>query len=293
MSKIYEAVRKTGGGALELARLLPGDPPPLDLGREPIAEEIAKPADLSGQNGSYDSGSLVKQQPSFRSARVSLAKGVPLLPFDDPSSAAADQYKIVRTKIVQHSLTPRVVLISSAERGDGKSVSAVNIAGALAVSPDTSALLIDGDFRGANLAVSLGLTASPGLADVLTGECDINDAIVRLEPLSNLYLMPTGNIHAHSAELFASPLWRNACEFMRRQFTYTVIDSPPVGAVADYDLLQALCDGVILVVRPDHTRRALCMKAIKTVPKDKLIGVLLNGIEDSFFGRGAGHYYGY
>ena len=293
MSKIYEAVKKTGGGALELARLLPGDLPHLDHGREPIAEEIAEHVDLQGKNGNYDSGSLGKRTSSIRSALVSLGKGAPLLPFDDPSSTAADQYKIVRTKIVQHSLTPRVVLVSSAERGDGKSVSAVNIAGALAVSPSTSALLIDGDFRGANLATSLGVPASPGLADVLTGGCDINDAIVRLEPLSNLYLMPTGNTQEHSAELFASPLWRNACEFVRRQFTFTVVDSPPVGAVADYDLLQASCDGVILVVRPDHTKRALCMKAIKTVPKSKLIGVLLNGIEDNFFGRGAGHYYGY
>jgi Mrp family chromosome partitioning ATPase len=76
-------------------------------------------------------------------------------------------------------------------------------------------------------------------------------------------------------------------------FRYVIIDSPPVGAVADYELIQAVCDGVILVLRPDLTNRHLCQSALDFVPKDKFLGVLLNCVPDWSPGRYAGSDYYY
>jgi Mrp family chromosome partitioning ATPase len=65
-----------------------------------------------------------------------------------------------------------------------------------------------------------------------------------------------------------------------------------VGAVADYELIQAVCDGVILVVRPDHTNRQLCQKSLATVSKAKLLGVLLNCVSNwSLAGHAGSDYY--
>ena len=70
------------------------------------------------------------------------------------------------------------------------------------------------------------------------------------------------------------------------------LDAPPVGVVADYDLIQTVCDGAILVVRPDHTNRGACLKALQSVTSDRLLGVVMNCVENSLVGRSYGHYYG-
>jgi Mrp family chromosome partitioning ATPase len=70
------------------------------------------------------------------------------------------------------------------------------------------------------------------------------------------------------------------------------VDAPPVNGVADYDLLQDLCDGVILIVRPDHTDRTLCVKAADAVPKSKLLGAVVNCVEEWFLWKSHEYYYG-
>ena len=76
-------------------------------------------------------------------------------------------------------------------------------------------------------------------------------------------------------------------------FRYVIIDSPPVGTVADYELIQAVCEGVILVVRPDFTNRNLCRSALDFVPKAKFLGVLLNCVPDWSPAKYAGSKYYY
>jgi len=70
------------------------------------------------------------------------------------------------------------------------------------------------------------------------------------------------------------------------------VDSPPIAAVADYDLLQTVCDGVIVVIRPDHTSRPACKSALESIPEDKLLGVLFTCVKAWFVGRGLGYGYG-
>jgi Mrp family chromosome partitioning ATPase len=79
------------------------------------------------------------------------------------------------------------------------------------------------------------------------------------------------------------------CAQFRRKFAYTVIDSPPIGTVADFDLIQAGCDASILVVRPDRTDRQACFRAIETMPKGKCLGIVVNVVPKWLFGK---NYYG-
>jgi Mrp family chromosome partitioning ATPase len=76
-------------------------------------------------------------------------------------------------------------------------------------------------------------------------------------------------------------------------FSHIFLDSPPIAAVADYDLLMAAADGVILVAQPDHTDRKLLFRALEVLPKEKLIGVVINGVKPWLFDRQNPNYYYY
>lgn len=186
-----------------------------------------------------------------------------------------------------------MIVISSPTAGDGKSVSATNIAAALSLKSDAHVLLLDADFRRSAIHVQLGLPPSPGLAEVLADACTLEEALVHTQEFPNLFVMSAGAPPENPVELLDNARWPNLCAKLRGLFRYVVLDSPPVGAVADYDLIQAVCDGVILVVRPDHTNRSLCAKALAAVPKPKFLGVLLNCVPEWSLAKHAGSDYYY
>ena len=184
-------------------------------------------------------------------------------------------------------------MISSPGMGDGKTVTAVNLAAALAHKSEDKIILIDADLRLSRVHERLGIPKTPGLAEVLSGACTLEDAMLRVEQLPNFYILPAGQAEANPTELLDSSNWRALLARLREEFRRTIVDSPPVEAVADYDLIAANCDGVVLVVRPDHTSRPLLARALTKV-KGKLIGVLINDVEDWFLwkrGSPSYHYY--
>jgi capsular exopolysaccharide synthesis family protein len=230
---------------------------------------------------------------AIRTMGLHLPAPSPLLPFEEGQWRPSEQYRILRTKIGQHPKQPHLIVVSSPAPGDGKSVSAINIAGALSLKSEGQVLLVDGDFRKSAVHVQLGLPESPGLVDVLKGTCTLEEALVHVQEFPNLFVMSAGTPPDNPVELLDSAPWKELTVRLRGLFRYVVLDSPPVGAVADYDLIQAACDGVILVVRPDHTHRQLCRKALENVPKAKFLGVLLNCVPDWSPAKhsGADYYY--
>jgi capsular exopolysaccharide synthesis family protein len=217
----------------------------------------------------------------------------PLLPFEDGQWRPSEQYRILRTKISQHPKQPHLIVVSSPAPGDGKSVSAVNTAGALSLKSEGQVLLLDADLRKSAIHLLLGLPESPGLADVLKGTSTLEQAVVHIQEFPNLFVMSAGTPAGNPVELLDSAPWPDLCARLRSLFRYVILDSPPVGAVADYDLIQAVCDGVILVVRPDHTNRLLCQKSLENIPKTKFLGVLLNCVPDWSPAKGVGADYYY
>ena len=174
---------------------------------------------------------------------------------------------------------------------DGKSVSAINIAGVLALKDKTRVLLLDCDFRHPTIHSLVGLPKdSAGTADVLAGTIEWRQAILQCAELPNLYVSSAGRPYGRAAELLDSHAWREGCKYLRTAFDYVVIDSPPIGLVADYDLIQDSCDGVVLVARPNHTDRSSLQKVLQSVPAEKNLGLVLNCTERWFLWKAAGDY---
>ncbi len=238
---------------------------------EPWAEELA------GRNvATAAAPELGTRRISFRVSDAS-----PLLSPAKEDRRAAEQYRMIRTRIFHHLPGSSITVISSPGMGDGKTVTAVNLAAALAHKSEDKVLLIDADLRLSKVHHRLGLEKGPGLANILEGSCTLEDAMLQVEQLPNFFVLPAGESTVNPTELLDSSAWHALLSRLRSDFRRTIVDSPPVEAVADFDLISPHCDGVVLVVRPDHTSRAVLTSALAKL-KGKLTGVLMNDVEDWF-----------
>jgi capsular exopolysaccharide synthesis family protein len=297
MSKLYDALLWHKGSIpdLDYASLI-GDE--RDVTRVPASEPAPTTVPAPPEPEIAPVAPTVHADPApaditaVRKIRMRLPQRSPALPFGDDHWLANEQYRILRTKLLQHIKRPQVILVSSGGSGDGKSITAINLAGVLSLRSESRVLLVDGDFRKPNVHFQLGIPESPGLADILEGRCEPLEAIVATDEFPNLFLMAAGQPIDNPAELLQSSRWPSTAAWLKKQFRYIIMDSPPIAAVADYDLLQSACDGVIVVVRPDHTSRPACKRALESVPKDKLLGVLLNCVTPWFLGGTSGYDYG-
>lgn len=285
MSNLFEALRRGQDSfpETELESLLEGQvesgEAPLPLSSRPEEFQVVSRSDPF-------QGALM----SCRPVPLKVQPSAPILPFDGSHWDAGEQYRMLRTKLNQHPKVPQIVVVTSAGPSDGKSVTAINLAGALALKSEARILLIDGDIRKSTISKQLGLGPTPGLADVLTGACTLHEAMIQAEQIPALYVLSAGSADRNPAEILDSPQWHALIEYSRSEFQYIIIDSPPLGAVADYELIQAVADGAILVVRPDHTDRQLCYEAISSIPKAKLLGLVINCIEPWFLDRDSKRY---
>lgn len=279
MSRMFDAVLRGKGDVSETMRSVLGDSPSdMIPPAEPVVTAIpyAPPPLPPVQDAPSEIGFGVRTLPLMVASRS------PLLIFDQSHCDAAEQYRLVRTRLLQHPRKPKMILVSSPEPRDGKSVTALNLAAALSLKAGSNVLLVEGDLRRPVLADQLGLPRSPGLAEVLEGIVPFEKAVIRAQQYPNLHLLVGGEAGENPSELLERPEWQDNCNAWRSQFSYVILDSPPIGVVADYHVLQASCDGVILVIRPDHTKRNAAFRSIELVPKDRFLGVLLNGVKDWF-----------
>jgi Mrp family chromosome partitioning ATPase len=164
-------------------------------------------------------------------------------------------------------------------------VTSINLAAALALNEGAQVLLVDTDLRRSSIAAMLGVPDGPGVMEVLAGLSSLGEAVTRLEPFPNFFFLPAGQGVGNPTELLSSPRWQELCSEIRDRVTYAVFDGPPVESVSDYRLLQDAVDGVLLVVRTDHTNRSLLTGALDAIPREKLIGAVVNSHRDSFLGK--------
>jgi capsular exopolysaccharide synthesis family protein len=213
---------------------------------------------------------------SIRAVDLRIPVSLPVLPFDGVPNIASEEYRKIRTRILHHPSKPRVFLVSSPCPGDGKTITALNLGGALALNKGADVLVMDADFSRGALQAITGIPDSPGLGEVLTGKASFDDAIVRASQFRGLYLLSAGRSKANPAELLDSEVWLGFMDMLRKRFGYAVFDSPPIEAVPFYARLLAACDGMLLVARPDHTGREELNDALQSIPESKLLGVVLN-----------------
>ena len=288
MSKIYEALQRAGANV------------PADFPAAPSSEALGYLPGSAPQNGNGSghpdpvAAPAPRLTESSRVIEVNPNQSVHVFPFGRGQAGPGEQYRIIRNRIVQSVAAPKLILVTSADSGDGKTTNAINIAGALALRPDLKVLIVDADLCRPAVARLLGIASAPGLADVLRGTCALHEAIARIGRFPNLYVLTAGDTVTNRTELFDSARWRETCDSVRAEFQYTLVDAPPIETVADYPLIQHFCDSVLVIVRPDHTNRARLLHALKTIPKEKLLGTVINAMKNWFLLRSSQYpYYGY
>jgi capsular exopolysaccharide synthesis family protein len=198
----------------------------------------------------------------------------------NPRSPECEQFRSLRTRLLQagERERKRAFVITSAGVGEGKTLTALNLAWLLAQTDGVKALLIDADLRQPSAAEYLGIDPDRGLSEVLTGETRFNEAIIRLEP-AGLYLLPGGAAREDVAELLSGPRFGRLLDEARKSFDYIIIDAPPLGVFTDANLLINRADSAILVVRAAKTRYAVVDRLLEQLPRERLFGVVLNRAE--------------
>ena len=215
-----------------------------------------------------------------------------------PQSFEADQYRILRHFLDQHSggAKKQVLGVTSPTAGDGKTTTAVNLAVTLAQSPGARVVLIDADLRRPFVATSLGLDdrRAPGLAaTALDPKLELED-LVRPTPF-NLDVVPAGPSTPSAYRLFDSARVGQLLDQARRRYDHVVVDTPPVLLVPDCRLMSQWLDGFIVVVAAHRTPRKLLADGLSALDEAKVLGIVFNADDrplSGYFGRYQG-YYGY
>jgi protein-tyrosine kinase len=209
----------------------------------------------------------------------------------EPDGPGAEMFRVLSTRLahMQRKRRLRKLLITSAEGEEGKSVVAVNLALSLARLPDERVLLVEADLRRPS-ATSL-LTSSPlrGIAEWSEGKLKLEDALYRVGDLP-LWFLSAGHSIEEPMPLLESDRFAKMLEAVSNSFNWVILDPTPLLPMADSTSLSRLCDGVLVVVREGYTRRKVLNKALASIEKSKLIGMVLN--QASMLNIGYSRYYG-
>jgi capsular exopolysaccharide synthesis family protein len=196
----------------------------------------------------------------------------------DPTSFAASQYRKLRYAVERTHETMKLIAVTSAGVGDGKTTTAINLAGALAHAPEVRILIGDLDLLTPSLGGRLGLRAgNAGFADLLLDSNLALDDVVRRHPRFPLSVLPAGRSLPVAYEVLKSARLRELLHEASQRYDYVVLDSPPLLPVPDSQLIADCVDGLVLVVTADRTPRKLLEETLNLLDPSKLIGIVFNG----------------
>lgn len=198
-----------------------------------------------------------------------------------PRSLAAEQYRSLRTRLKrsENGRVLRTIAITSPSKGDGKSLTAANLALTMAQEYQERVLLVDADLRRPTLHRLFGVAEDPGLADVLMNLAELDQALVTL-PEHHLTLLPAGMPPSHPAELLGSTAMRRVMDALRTRFDRVLIDVPPVTPLADLHILAPMVDGMLMIVRAGVTPKPAIERALAGVDASRVVGIVLNETGD-------------
>jgi polysaccharide biosynthesis transport protein len=197
-----------------------------------------------------------------------------------PLSFLAESYRTIRTVLLlgQTESSPRVILITSAHPGEGKTTITLNLGITLAQS-GRSVVVVDADLRQGNCHSHLSMQNRYGLTHFLTDSLPL-DVCVQNTNVAGFSILPRGGIPPNPTDLLASSKMQELLEALRQRFDFVLIDTPPALAISDAAVLSVLCDGVLLVVRNQNTTTEAACHVIERlqVVGAPILGVVLNGI---------------
>lgn len=207
-----------------------------------------------------------------------------------PKSIDAEAYRSLRSNIEYSSFDDeyRVIVVTSSVPEEGKSTTSGNLAIALAQSGN-SVLLVDCDMRKPSIHKNFKISNAAGTAELLLRKKLFEEVANKYN--ENLTIITAGKIPPNPSEMLASRAMTAFIEEMKKEFKYIILDTPPLQAVTDAQVLSTKADGVLLVVRAGSTKREMVFNSVDLIKKvqGKVIGTVLNGVENK---KNNYYYYG-
>lgn len=207
-----------------------------------------------------------------------------------------EQFKALRAKF-EYQVEKRnckVVAVTSAVAEEGKTLTSANLAANLASIGRKKVLLVDTDMRKSDIAKNFGVRSKPGLKEFLTGSATFEEIIFSDDSIPGLRIISAGDKGAVPAELLAGDKFRAFLNEMRNRFDVVLLDTPPILPVADTLSLRDQVDGFIFIFRIGFTPYVMLRQALEEIEREKILGVVLNGVELQkyrYYQRYYGEYY--
>jgi Mrp family chromosome partitioning ATPase len=200
-----------------------------------------------------------------------------------PTSFAAEQYRAVRLALetLHHERGTRVVAVSSPGRGEGRTMTALNLAGALAQASDARVVLVEADLRHPSIARYLGLTAGRGLSGYLLDSGATLDAFLQTPPSIAFSVLPAGAASSMPYELLKSPRLAALVTELRGRFDYVLLDTPSALPFPDVGILRDVVDGFVVVVRANRTPRERLFDLMNVLGRQRTLGLVFNDDEQT------------
>jgi non-specific protein-tyrosine kinase len=247
-----------------------------------------------------EKAALKKEEPILKFAeerieglRLPSKEEVPVL-IVPPHSFAEEEFRKLKTQIF-HRLPnpPHSILITSAAPQEGKTMVAVNLAMAISKEIHRKAILIDGDIRKPGIHLEKSKNVK-GLSNYLSDGTSLSEILINSE-IENLRIIMAGPSSSKSSELIGSKRMGELLKSLSEsgENTYILIDSPPIISTTEPTLLSKMVDGIILVVMADRMPRESIQRAVKSIDRQKIIGIVFNQIDlksSSYYSKS---YYGY
>jgi capsular exopolysaccharide synthesis family protein len=306
MSRVFDALQKSQGENPSASPLAQGqaESPLMDAAASAVAtgfpvavaEDVPSaipeiPAMPSGIPGAAPTDGNWLKVPADRTLHPHPTPEQRLVSIAEPDSPGAEMFRTLSTRLAHMQRKRRLhkLLITSSEGDEGKSVITTNLAFSIARRSNERVLLIEADLR--RPSASALLTDSPlrGITEWSEGKLALEDALYRVNDLP-LWFLSAGHGIEDPLPLLESARFAQMLDSVSASFDWVLLDATPLLPMADSTSLSRLCDGVLVVVREGYTRRKVLNKALGSVEKNKLIGMVLN--QASMLKVGYDRYYG-
>lgn len=190
---------------------------------------------------------------------------------------AIEAYKSLRARLMkaQDTRSIRSVVVTSTTHSEGKTLTAFNLAYCYAQLENTPVLLVDADLRTQGLTSLTGTQSQLGLRDVFANSAPYESVVLGTD-VPNLYLVGAGRGDEPPTELFSGAAWSEFIAWASESFKLVLVDAPPIGVVADMNLIEAGCNGSLIIVRAHKTTQQALEDALGQIDSKKIVGVVWN-----------------
>lgn len=206
-----------------------------------------------------------------------------------PKSVVSEAYRTLRTNIQYSSFDKKIqsIVVTSAEAAEGKSTVSGNLALAFAQN-ENRVIIVDCDLRKPSVHKNFKVSNLAGLTEVLIGKAQLNEVIQKRN--EHLDILTSGKIPPNPAEMLASSAMTNLIDKLKEEYDVIILDSAPLGAVTDAQILSTKVDGTILVTRAERTKREVVLEAKNSLEKvgANILGCVLHAVENT---KGKYYYY--